>query len=133
MSQANAAHMARLQRLERHAELARAEAGLEPPAAKVIELRPEDAQRHRELVERMTAPEPAAAPEQPPEDRWYADAKRIEAAIAAGEDVTEEDREWLQGMQQKPWYEAREAHRQRREELFQREAPDQADGLETGA
>ena len=124
---------ARLQRLERHAELARAEAGLEPPAAKVIELRPEDAQRHRELVERMTAPEPAAAPEQPPEDRWYADAKRIEAAIAAGEDVTEEDREWLQGMQQKPWYEAREAHRQRREELFQREAPDQADGLETGA
>ncbi|MEQ8346192.1 MAG: Mu transposase C-terminal domain-containing protein [Sneathiellaceae bacterium] len=125
---------ARLKRLEAHADEVRAEAGLQPPAAQVIQLTPEQESRHRELVERLTAPAQPAAQPQNREDGWYRDARRIEERIAAGEAVSDDDRDWLQQMQATPWFQAREAHRRRREALFgQEETPARAGSTEAGA
>lgn len=127
---------ARLQRLERSADEVRAEAGLAPPAPRVVQLTPEQDLAHQRLVERMAAPaEPRPEPESR-EDGWYREAKRMEGRLAAGELVTDEDRDWLQQMQRTPWYQAREADRRRRASLFNRQEEAPATGgecLGTGA
>jgi len=71
----------------------------------------EDNARQADIARRIAAP--PTAPEKP-EERWWRRAQAIEARVAAGEPVSEDDLDWLASNRTSAWYEARKRDQDRR-------------------
>ncbi|HYH17611.1 MAG TPA: Mu transposase C-terminal domain-containing protein [Azospirillum sp.] len=70
-----------------------------------------DTVRQADVARRLAAPAQAA---EKPEDRWWRRAQAIEARIEAGEEVSEDDLDWLASNRTSAWYQARRRDQERK-------------------